>query len=295
MEDRLPHHPRAPPRRASAHLRHDRSPRRTIRCRTPASACPETPRPRRRDGLNWPTRTNQLHPTPSTPPNQVPTTDQAPATSFARRNGGSRLKPPLRSHTTKSAGPAPDDPPITQHPRQAAPLVKRQPRDQGVVNPARPLAIPIAANGSPGVNDPRDRDVANSIASSATSRLTKALANAGTAGWLLIGQRRCRRRQPGGHRPVSVAPMSSEARCCGFLVSRFGWVGWPGTAKSGGAVGHGGAGEGVRGAESGSFGVEVGGFGGDRVVSWQVRSARRWLAESGSGRRMGAVVEAAGG
>ena len=79
---------------------------------------------------------------------------------------------------------------------------------------------------------------------------------------------------------------------CGFLGEAIGVGRVAGKRDFGGAVGHGGIGEGGRGAEHALFGVEVVGIDGDRVVSLQARSARR---DSRVGRGLlGAVVEAIG-
>jgi hypothetical protein len=85
MGDRLPHRPRAPPYRAAAHLRHDCG-NEHDRLWTPASACPE--HHDRAAATTQLGRRHQRHPIrstgpSSTPPDPVPTTDQAPATPAA--------------------------------------------------------------------------------------------------------------------------------------------------------------------------------------------------------------------
>ena len=93
MGDPLPHRPRAPPRRAAAHLRHNRG-HDDDQLRTPASACPEHPdRAAATASTGPPHQRDPSDPQApaSTPPTESQQTERSPPHHSAPQNGGSRL------------------------------------------------------------------------------------------------------------------------------------------------------------------------------------------------------------
>ena len=109
-ETRLPHRARAPPRRAPAHLTHDRG-HEDDRRRTPASACPNTTDRAAATASTAPTsqrapREGQI--STRQPPNRVPTTNQRQLhhrISSKRWIEAKRRRSPRVTESTASTGP----------------------------------------------------------------------------------------------------------------------------------------------------------------------------------------------